>query len=244
LTELKENKTMKRIVLLVYFLATFAFPNFGITSNDSTYNKTESLQFESLNSKVDSLLKVTAKFNEEKNYFTTALNSQTMIFSIIITITLFLFGLISFVNMKFEIKKYKEETESIINRQNDIIESVKGKNNKHDELINSALGNLNALIAEYYNTNERVKFKYAINAARFQQTKEPYDTALVNLNKALDITKKDYFDTLFDDITERDMVIEDNLKILINSKNEEIVKTSLAIYLKYLEVKEKNGIKT
>ncbi len=235
---------MKRILLLVYFLAIFVFPNFGIAIKDSIYNETQTLQLERLNSKVDSLLKVTAKFSEEKNYFSTALNSQTTIFSIIITIALFLFGLISFVNMKLEIKKYKDETESIINRQNDIIESVKVKNNKHDELINNALGNLNALIAEYYGTNERMKFKYALNAARFQQTKEPYDSALVNLNKALDICKKDNFELLYSDIKEKDKVIEDNLKILINSKDDEIVKISLEIYAKYLEIKEKNGAKS
>ena len=232
---------MKRIVLLVCFLATYSFPNFGISINDSTYNKTESSQLESLNSKVDSLLKVTAKFSEEKNYFTTALNSQNMIFSIIITITLFLFGLISFVNMKFEIKKYKQETESIVERQNKIIDAVKVTNKKHDGLINTALGNLNALIAEYYNTNERMLFKYSINATRFLELNESFDAALVNLNKAFDITNKAYFVDLFEEISEKDKVIEDNLKILINSKNEEIVKLSLSIYSSYLIVKEKKG---
>ena len=210
--------------------------------NDSIYNKTQVLQLERLNSKVDSLLKVTAKFNEEKNYFTTALNSQTMIFSIIITITLFLFGLISFVNMKLEIKKYKEETENIISRQNDIIDTVKEKNKKHDELIYGALGNLNALIAEFYNTDERQKFKFALGASKYLQTKEPYDAALTNLNKAYEISKKDYFNTLFTEITEKDQIIENHLKVLINSKSKEIVKVSMAIYQKYLEVKEQNEI--
>lgn len=226
---------------LILFLFSLTLYSHGICQSHSVL-KNDSLQIEQLNLKIDSLLDVTLKFNQEKNYFTTALNSQTMIFSIIVTVVLFLFGLVQNYNLKMEIKKYNIRNEIKIGKQNEIINEINTKSNNHNRLINKAMGNLNAMIATYYKKNDTMQFKFRIAAAKFQHLNDSVKPAISNLDSCYQITKKVDFDKIVKSIIDEDLEIksvDESLIELINGKNEEIKRLSLNIYCKYIEVKQK-----
>ncbi|MBL7968330.1 MAG: hypothetical protein JNK09_15105 [Prolixibacteraceae bacterium] len=194
-----------------------------------------------LDSKVDSLLKVTSKFQEEKNYFATAISSQTTIFSIIITITLFLFGFISYVRFNLLIKQYKKETESIIDRQNQIIDSVREANKVHEKLIYTALGNTYALISDVFKSKKSMVFIHTISGSKYHNSSGYSIGALTLLKKTKEIIDtSEFYEKYFSAIIKSDNEgkIVDNLKALMNSEDRDVMAIAVYILNKYLSYQD------
>ena len=235
------KKTLLIISLLTIILISGAAKN---NQTDSIAPTKQTVQLKELNAKVDSLLKITNELSKERNYFSTALGSQTMIFSIIITITLFLFGLISFASFKIEMKKHKTEIKLIISKQNEKIKTIEEKNKIHDAAINKALANTYATVAVLFrNTSKSTYFKYCTSAALYQMYNEVYDISTNLLKSSLEtIEDLDYYQNTHKDVVEKYTSIDKDFLELINCKDEAVRKIALKIYSKYLEFKEQKPV--
>ena len=231
---------MKKTILLISMLTFFLLPNYGTRNNDSILMSYQNSRLNELNTKVDSLLKATEKFNEEKNYFTTALSSQTTIFTLIISIIVSLIGLVSFLGFKFEIKKYKEETQVIIDRQNKVIESFDKTSKKHDDMINEAFGSIYVMVATANKKHIDLNYIFSLKAAKHMFLSNNYKSSIANLESVYALVEKNQInEEAYTYISTKYEKIEDDFQLLLNCKNETLKKLTFKIYHGYLEFMEK-----
>jgi len=231
------KKTLLIISLLTIILISGAAKN---NQTDSIAAAKQTVQLKELNAKVDSLLKITNELSKERNYFSTALSSQTMIFSIIITITLFLFGLISFASFKIEMKKYKTEIKLIISKQDEKIKSTENINKKLERLTYKSLGNLAILISKYHNNDEATQFKFLLQGARYQSLYEQFEICNENINFALVLIDKEINNPKGIKIVTDENA--DDLQSLISCQDETVKQSAVKVYAKYLELKEQEPV--
>jgi hypothetical protein len=231
------KKTLLTISLLIIILISgFAKNN----QTDSITDTKQTVQLKEFNAKVDSLLKITNELSKEKNYFSTALSSQTSIFGIIITIALALFGLISFAAFKIEIKKYKTETKSIINKQDEKIKSIEEKNKAQRYDINHVLATTYTAIAmQFEDSDPYTCFKFSTSAAAYHMKNNCLIPCPSLLNISLRIIESPYY---YPEIHNKVVIgytgIDEEFLELINCEDEAVRNIALKIYSKYIEFKE------
>ena len=122
----------------------------AVDKNDSIRYDKLTNELNALQLKVDSLTTITEKFEVEKNYFQTALNTQTGIFVLIITLFTALIGYISLKQIERKIKEYKKESDDMITLQNDNLTEFEMSIKEQREVANRTTGNLYAHLANYY----------------------------------------------------------------------------------------------
>lgn len=236
---------MKRTLLIISLLTIILIS--GAAKNNQTdsiaYAK-QTVQLKELNSKVDSLLKVTDRLSEEKNYFSVALSSQTTIFGVIIAIALAILGGYSVLSIKYEIKKYKSETKSIIKEQDKKIKTIEEKNKTHDTAIyKSLIITYNIIAVIFDKTDKTMCFMYLTSAAVYQMYNGQYKGSIDQLNLSLNIIENpSYYPKIHNEVVEKYTSIDEDFLELINCKDEAVRKIALKIYSKYLEFKEQDPV--
>jgi hypothetical protein len=120
---------MKAILTIILFsLVLYTFPQeikpVKNQLSDSLACKTLKSEVVSLMWKIDSLNSRLNKYEMNVNYFSTALSSQTAIFSIIVTVMTLLIGFISYNKFKAEVKAVTEKYEQSIENYNKIKENL------------------------------------------------------------------------------------------------------------------------
>lgn len=197
-------------------------------------------EIKQLNAKVDSLIKTTSKIAEERNYFSTALCSQTTIFSVIITIIISLLSLVSYLNIKGMMLKQKKEMLAEMNKHKFRIDDIEKDNNGNKKLVNKALGNLNVLISDFFkDKSSDARFYYLIQAAKYQFINDSGSPAYQNLTNAKKMLEEDGLTSKFQ---KYDIVIQD-LQMMIKSKDNDLALVSSQMICKILEFRSKNSTK-
>lgn len=234
---------MKKTLLIISLLTIFLISGFAKNNQtDSIAAANQTVELKKLNAKVDSLLKITNELSKERNYFSTALSSQTMIFSIIITIALAFAGVFSVKTIKDEIKKHKNETKLTINKQDEKINKIEEVNKKHDYNINNALANVAILIRDLYK-KDYMNFIYSLRAAKYHLLNNNYLQCELALKKLTELLNGPVFSTDSKSaILNVSKDIEVDLKLLTNSGNEKIRNMAIKINCKYLEIKEQEPV--
>lgn len=234
---------MKKTLLIISLLTIILISGFAKNNQtDSIAYANQTVQLNELNSKVDSLLKVTDKLTIEKSYFSSTLSSQTTIFGVIITIALALFGLISFITYKKELENYKTETKSIIDGQDDKINKIEEVNKKHDYDINDALAKVFVVACDLYK-HDSVRFIFSLNAAKYYLLNKSYTVCESNLAKSTEVINKTILPKDFKkNVSDYSEDIEADLELLSNSENKRIKNMAIMIYSKYIEIKEQEPV--
>lgn len=224
-----------RTLILIVGIGILSSPAIGKNKKEVYSNEQHSEEIEQLNAKIDSLIKITSKITEERNYFSTALSSQTTIFSVIVTIVISLLSLASYLNIRGMMLKQKKEMLAEMNNHKSKIEEIESSTAENQKLVYKALGNLNVVISKVIDKND-TKIIYLIQAAKYNILYGSEPIALRNLNNA-----KRIIDTegITRDFKKYDKVIQE-LQILIRSKNEKVMYISSHIVCKILEYKASN----
>lgn len=123
-----------------------------------------------LESKVDSLSAIVGSLKHERNYFHTALSSQTAIFAAILTVVIFLVGLFTIIIIRLEIIKNKKRVDKLLKKQKTKFKVFTDNIDKIKEDIIWAFGNINSSIAISGVTKSLNKVFYFI-AAAYQHNK-------------------------------------------------------------------------
>ena len=232
---------MKKTLLIISLLTVILISGFAKNNQtDSIAYAKQTVQLKELNAKVDSLLKVTDRLSEEKNYFSAALSSQTSIFGIIITIALALFGVFSFITYKKELENYNAENKSIIDKQDNKINKIEEVNKKHDYDINHLLATMYTAIAMLFETSDPYTcFKFSTSAAAYHMKNNFSIPCPSLLNGSLKIIESEnYYPEIHNKVVNGYTGIDEEFLELINCDDEAVKNIAIKIYRKYIEFKE------
>lgn len=137
---------MKQLIGAILLL--FICQSFGQSYEPNEELLVDSSNIESLDEKINMLVDSIKRLEGERNYFETALNSQTVIFSIILSFILFLFGTVSYINFKLEVRRNEKLFNSNLSKLEKSFSKLEQDFSVKNNLFYQNNGRLSMVVAE------------------------------------------------------------------------------------------------
>ncbi|MEQ8525273.1 hypothetical protein [Gracilimonas sp.] len=153
---------IKNYISLLFILALLIPSSYGsniytVQADSATIDKIQ-MNHRNLATKIDSLQKELDKFQISENYFSSILQSQTAIFTGIVTLLLFFFGLIGW---QAYLKKHENRLDILDEWKNNFEKEYQDLRKTSDEI------KFNAFRASYHVLENEWKFIYAVRLAEY-----------------------------------------------------------------------------
>ena len=181
--------------------------------------------------KIDSLSTNIEQLKQERNYFQAALSSETTIFTMIFGAVFSVIGFFSFLIVKIQLHGSEKKVELMINAQKEKFLLIDEINEKHNILVNKALGNVYVTISNIKYDNAS-KFIHLINAATCFNRINALEIAKINLGNA----KKNWAILLKDSVElgkfkKRNIdTVYKCLKELIKSEDTDVINMAVTLF--------------